>query len=72
MKPLLENPADIYNARRISSLDWRTQRRQYMARYVFALVFFGYFCLAEDFPAVLFDAYIFFGLFWLYLLPLSA
>ncbi len=68
MKPLLENPADIFNARRISSLDWRMQRRQYAARYVFALVFFGYFCLAEDFPPVLFDAYTFFGLFWLYLL----
>jgi len=70
MKPLLENPADIYNARRISSLGWRTQRRQYAARYVFALVFFSYFCLAEDFPAVLFDIYTFFGLFWLYLLAI--
>ncbi len=70
MKPLLENSPDILNARRISRLDWRTQRRQYWARYVFAVVLFVYFCLADDFPPVLFDLYTFFGLFCLYLVAI--
>lgn len=68
MKPVVEPPEDDSYDEQERSLSWPVLRRQYLARFLFSGLLFGYLVFAEPHPQVLFSQAQLSWLFLLYLL----